>query len=270
MTSMDIVRQQQYGQALQPGFKRSFQQIIAAESHSAHEANTSGVSPCDGGCAQLSCGPRPLVIQRDRLLASRICNSSNAYNEEVDAAATQILDISSIPSSSLNPLLSLSHPRYGLPKSLVSNFASMGIEYIYPWQSSCLLGRGLLSGEKNLVYTAPTGGGKSLIADVLMLKKVLGGANSKAILVLPYVALVQEKISWLRNALDGVEKDSPMTSQVPKRYSKCLDDRSVRVVGFFGGSKTRATWSNVDIAVCTFEKAWDENGRGKTSIADLI
>ena len=49
-----------------------------------------------------------------------------------------------------------------------------------------------LLGEKNLVYTAPTGGGKSLVADVLMLKRVL--ESKKAILVLPYVALVQEKL----------------------------------------------------------------------------
>ncbi|KAL8873979.1 MAG: hypothetical protein Q9174_000633 [Haloplaca sp. 1 TL-2023] len=260
VTSMDIVRQQQYCQAPQPGFKRSFQQAIAAESHSAPGATTSGVSTCKEGCAQLSGGSRPLVLLRDRLPASKICNSSNAYKEEADVAATHVLDIASIPSSSLNPLLSLSHPKYGLPESLVTNLATMGIRYIYPWQSSCLLGRGLLSGEKNLVYTAPTGGGKSLVADVLMLKKVLSGENFKAILVLPYVALVQEKISWLRKAIDGVKRDSLLPSQVPKpRHSKWLEDQSIRVVGFFGGSKTRATWSNVDIAVCTFEKAWDKN-----------
>ncbi|KAL8734212.1 MAG: hypothetical protein Q9166_001698 [cf. Caloplaca sp. 2 TL-2023] len=160
------------------------------------------------------------------------------------------------PSSSLNPLLALAHPRYGLPEALVKNFASLGIEYIYPWQSSCLLGRGLLNGEKNLVYTAPTGGGKSLVADVLMLKRVISSPLTKAILVLPYVALVQEKVNWLRRAVEGVDKDLEVSSQVVEsKRSKWQTNRSVRVVGFFGGSKSRATWADVDIAVCTFEKA---------------
>jgi hypothetical protein len=60
-----------------------------------------------------------------------------------------------------NPLLSLSHPKYTLPQRLVSNFESLGVRSIYPWQSSCLLGKALLSGETSLIYTAPTGGGKS-------------------------------------------------------------------------------------------------------------
>jgi DNA polymerase theta len=48
---------------------------------------------------------------------------------------------------------------------MVDNLASLGIKQIYPWQKSCLRGPGLLTGEKNLVYCAPTGGGKSLVAD---------------------------------------------------------------------------------------------------------
>jgi len=46
-----------------------------------------------------------------------------------------------------------------------------------------------LTGERNLVYTAQTGGGKSLIAGILLLKKVIEQPAKKAILVLPYVAL---------------------------------------------------------------------------------
>lgn len=161
--------------------------------------------------------------------------------------------------STSNPLLSLEHPCYGLPATLVKNLSALGISTIYPWQSSCLLGRGLLNGEKNLVYTAPTGGGKSLVADVLMLKRIIDDRTKKAILVLPYVALVQEKLKWLRRVVEGVKKISDSASQpslqLPqwrKRHLHVSD--SIRVVGFFGGSKTRATWSDVDVAVCTIEK----------------
>jgi hypothetical protein len=55
------------------------------------------------------------------------------------------------PGPSQNPLLSLSHPRYGLPEQLVSNLQSLGVRSIYPWQSSCLLGKGLMSGKTNLI-----------------------------------------------------------------------------------------------------------------------
>jgi DNA polymerase theta len=36
---------------------------------------------------------------------------------------------------------------------------------------------------------------------VLMVKRILGEKDAKAILVLPYVALVQEKAHWLRNVV---------------------------------------------------------------------
>ena len=73
----------------------------------------------------------------------------------------------------------------------------MGVRSIYPWQCSYILGKGVLTGEQNPVYTAPTGGGKSLVADILLLKKVIEQPAKKAILVLPYVAPVQEKLKWL-------------------------------------------------------------------------
>lgn len=165
----------------------------------------------------------------------------------------------STPGVTLDPLSSLAHPRYGLPAILVINLSSLGIDAIYPWQQSCLLGSGLLTGEKNLVYTAPTGGGKSLVADVLMLKRVIDDRTKKAILVLPYVALVQEKLKWLRRVVEGVKKISDTisepSSQLPKWRKRHVSD-SIRVVGFFGGSKTRVTWSDVDIAVCTIEKVF--------------
>lgn len=73
--------------------------------------------------------------------------------------------IAATPTSTVDPELSLNHPTYGLPPQLVQNLASLGIKQIYPWQKNCLKGPGLLTGEKNLVYCAPTGGGKSLVAD---------------------------------------------------------------------------------------------------------
>lgn len=165
--------------------------------------------------------------------------------------------LSLTPSGTANPLLNLSHPAYGLPKQLIENFASLGIKSIYPWQSECLLRSGALRGQNNLVYTAPTGGGKSLVADVLMLKKVIENPKEKALLVLPYVALVQEKLRWIRKVVNGIAKNlAPIvpSDQRPDLFRNRGDENSVRVVGFFGGSKSKATWADMDIAVCTIEK----------------
>ncbi len=207
----------------------------------------------------------------DRIQASEIYSSPSTEGPAV-SEYSQRRAVASTPTPTRNPLLHLSHPRYNLPETLVKNFASLGINSIYPWQSSCLLGRGILAGEQNLVYSAPTGGGKSLIGDVRMLKRVIEDPTKKAILVLPYVALVQEKLQWLRKAVDGVAKhvDLDRSSQVSPsehKWRKPYHQSSVRVAGFYGGSKAfrAANWKDVDIAVCTFEKVSASNAR-KTKI----
>ncbi|CAK7266939.1 hypothetical protein SEPCBS57363_002346 [Sporothrix epigloea] len=179
--------------------------------------------------------------------------------------------LNATPTVAQDPLLSLAHPRYGLPAQIVTNLADMGIRSIYPWQKQCLLAGGadtaggeseLLDGTRNLVYAAPTGGGKSLVADVLMLRRVLDvGSDSdsnsnhiqsrpKALLVLPFVALVQEKVRWLRRVIQNVTMP---TGAGP--YTQNSSKNSLRVVGFFGGAKIRATWADFDIGVATIEKA---------------
>lgn len=172
------------------------------------------------------------------------------------------------PTPAHDALLKLSHPAYKIPRPLVANFEVCGIHSIYPWQKQCLMGPGLLRGEKNLIYCAPTGGGKSLVADVLMLKRVLEDREAKAILVLPYVALVQEKVRWLRNLVNGISRDSitgPIHESDQKIWRRRSDEDTVRVVGFLGGSKIKQTWVDFDIAVCTIEKA---NSLVNTAIDD--
>lgn len=191
-----------------------------------------------------------------RLTAS-IIDSSAGCIPDGSSEYSQRQEFSANPSSTADPLLSLAHGRYGLPHQLVANFSSLGIKTIYPWQKNCLLGPGLLEGEKNLVYSAPTGGGKSLVADILMLKRVLEDPDVKALLVLPYVALVQEKVRWLRNVVQGISREALGQKEEEsnqKLWARRPDRDTVRVVGFFGGSKVKATWADFDIGVCTIEK----------------
>lgn len=90
---------------------------------------------------------------------------------------------------------------------------------------------------------------------VLMLKRVLAQKGAKALLVLPYVALVQEKVRWLRNIVRDIRyPDEPDADDDKRIWRRRADEGMVRVVGFFGGGKVRATWQDFDIGVCTLEK----------------
>jgi len=76
--------------------------------------------------------------------------------------------------------------------------------------------------------------------------------------VLPYVALVQEKVRWLRNVVQDIRRWPDQRESEDKRrdtWKPRAEDGSVRVVGLFGGSRIKTTWADFDIAVCTIEKA---------------
>ena len=255
-----MVAQQRYNTTSLLGLKRPFEQIDAAN-HSLPDnhalTDTTNSAPRCANNKDRHFG----LVAKIRLEASEVSDvSQGGTTVQPLSEYVQQKTTASPPGSTLNPLLSLCHSRYGLPEALVKNLASLGISSIYPWQSSCLLGRGILTGEKNLVYTAPTGGGKSLVADVLMLKRIIEDSTKKAILVLPYVALIQEKVKWLRKVVEGVDVNlhdvigasNLDLSRVPKTHQR----GSVRIVGFFGGSKARATWADVDVAICTIEKVF--------------
>ena len=259
-TSIDLVRNQPYYDVsslaghkrppdLPPGDPPQTSTSVKQVVHPLRQGtnNVAAVHSHPGDFVRPSVTPGP-----GRLIASEIrpvTAPAEAHQPKVDT---------SVPGPSQDPLLSLRDPRYGLSPALVANFESLGVKSIYPWQASCLLAHGLLKGERHLVYTAPTGGGKSLVADVLMLKWIIENPSRKAILVLPYVALVQEKLKWLRRIVQDVEKHIPdehdeSLGPKPSRGWKKLQ-KSVRVTGFFGGSKTTASWADTDIAVCTIEK----------------
>ncbi|XP_076295876.1 helicase POLQ-like [Lasioglossum baleicum] len=82
---------------------------------------------------------------------------------------------------------------YGLPDAVRDLILKIkGINKIYKWQDECLSSDAIKI-RKNFVYALPTSGGKTLVAEILMLKEII--CNKKnAIFILPFVALVQEKV----------------------------------------------------------------------------
>ena len=250
-TSFDIVQRQGYSTNSLPGIKRATEHI---ESNLSHREVLKDINNFSVG-EHIRKKQRTDDGWKNRIEASKIIDAPNDQLKYVPEQSRRH-SVASTPGPSQNPLLSLSHPRYGLPETLVKNLAALGINSIYPWQSSCLLGHGILSSEKNLVYTAPTGGGKSLVADILMLKRIIEDHSKKAILVLPYVALVQEKFRWLQKVVEGVQKSAGPVSQSGSQLPKWRRPHasSIRIAGFFGGSRSRGSWNDVDVAICTIEK----------------
>ncbi|KAA8570497.1 hypothetical protein EYC84_002766 [Monilinia fructicola] len=179
--------------------------------------------------------PTPNDKSPGALKASEI-DDITVYNE---SEYSQRRQLALTPTPTLNPLLDLAHPAYQLPNQLIENFTALGIKSIYPWQSECLLRSGALAGERSLVYTAPTGGGKSLVADVLMLKKIIQNPEKEGSVV-----------------VEGISKEtSARESKWPSMWRNRGDENTIRVTGFYGGSKSKSTWADMDIAVCTIEKA---------------
>lgn len=254
-TSVDLARNNRYDVRPLSGVKRGHDDLGQAQNENLFQQNLSFRQPPIANTwihQQKPQAPPPPRLRASCILSAEDIghNRSSAYIPPNPLPPI----ISSTPGPSQNPLLTLRHPHYGLPARLLDNLESLGVRSIYPWQSSCLLGRGLLSGEKNLVYTAPTGGGKSLVADVLLLKKVIENPRKKSILVLPYVALVQEKLKWLRALTEGVSKHVE-SSDGPPDPTWRQPSSLIRVAGFFGGSRSSVNWSDCDVAVCTIEKA---------------
>jgi hypothetical protein len=119
---------------------------------------------------------------------SGIKNGPSLYSQRREITAT--------PTPAVEPLLSLSHPVYGLPE-LIRDLSSAGINSIYP--PDVHLPIDCLARWKPGMHCS-----YRLVADMLMLKNILTNPHKKALSVLPYVALVQEKNGRLRSILSGV------------------------------------------------------------------
>ncbi|XP_068038024.1 DNA polymerase theta isoform X4 [Anomalospiza imberbis] len=121
---------------------------------------------------------------------------------------------------------------WGLPKAVLEKYHSLGVVQMFEWQAECLMLGQVLEG-KNLVYSAPTSAGKTLVAELLILKRVLE-THKKALLILPFVSVAKEKKCYLQALFQEVD---------------------VRVEGYMGSMAPVGRFSALDVAVCTIEKA---------------
>ncbi|XP_047903549.2 DNA polymerase theta isoform X1 [Anser cygnoides] len=121
---------------------------------------------------------------------------------------------------------------WGLPKAVLEKYHSLGVVQMFEWQAECLMLGQVLEG-KNLVYSAPTSAGKTLVAELLILKRVLE-TRKKALFILPFVSVAKEKKCYLQALFQEVD---------------------VKVEGYMGSISPAGRFSSLDVAVCTIEKA---------------
>ncbi|EEF45923.1 DNA polymerase theta, putative [Ricinus communis] len=119
-----------------------------------------------------------------------------------------------------------------LPAEVCSIYKRRGISKLYPWQVDCLQVDGVLQ-RRNLVYCASTSAGKSFVAEILMLRRVIS-TRKIAFLVLPYVSICAEKAEYLEGLLEPLGK---------------------HVRSYYGNQGGGILPKDTSVAVCTIEKA---------------
>ncbi|KAM7368580.1 hypothetical protein PAMP_012906 [Pampus punctatissimus] len=145
----------------------------------------------------------------DQLKRTMLCNAAapsgvsrsvvlkEAVVSEEISVAMQAMETVSAQTTDLGPF-------FGLPtkvKDLI--YQLRGIERLYDWQETCL-NLDCVHQRKNLIYSLPTSGGKTLVAEILVLRELLC-RKKDCLFILPYISLVQEKVRGL--ASFGLELD---------------------------------------------------------------
>lgn len=115
-----------------------------------------------------------------------------------------------------------------LPSEIIAAYSEKNITCLFDWQRDVLQLAEAYDG--NVVYSAPTSAGKSIVAELIALRVALTG--KKVLFLLPYISMARERLHFLQRAWRRVD---------------------VQVAAFMGAhSAPSREWT---AAVCTTEKA---------------
>ena len=129
-----------------------------------------------------------ISVKEDQPYSSTDFNDEN--EEEVDHINT--IPVVNVKIKEINNAMDF----YGLPHSCAELFKEVkGVHKLYEWQEQLLSMPELRMG-KNVLYSLPTSGGKTLIAEILMIR-TCQLMKKKSLFVLPYVSICEEKTTTM-------------------------------------------------------------------------
>lgn len=80
-----------------------------------------------------------------------------------------------------------------LCETIYECYENAGVPMLFRWQTECLSNENVFKNGRNFIYSAPTSAGKSLVAEILMLKTILEDRR-KALYILPFISVAREKM----------------------------------------------------------------------------
>uniref|UniRef100_A0A674PQR1 Helicase, POLQ like n=1 Tax=Takifugu rubripes TaxID=31033 RepID=A0A674PQR1_TAKRU len=170
--------------------------------------NGTGMESNSGGASRHTNIRRSMM---DKLKRTMVCNAASPSSlsrtimlkeavvlEEI-SVAMQAMETVSDETTDLGPF-------FGLPTKVKDLLHSLrGIKNLYgiilAWQETCL-NLECVQERKNLIYSLPTSGGKTLVAEILILRELLC-RRKDCLFILPYITLVQEKLHMLGDGSRG-------------------------------------------------------------------
>ncbi|KAM6984853.1 helicase POLQ-like [Aplochiton taeniatus] len=145
--------------------------------------------------------PKARRSMTDHLKRAMLCNAAapssvSLTSVQKKAVVTEEISVAMLAMETISTETTDLGPFFGLPtkvKELICNFR--GITDLYDWQKTCL-NLDCVQQRKNLIYSSPTSGGKTLVAEILILREMLC-RKKDALFILPFISLVQEKVRGL-------------------------------------------------------------------------
>lgn len=148
------------------------------------------------------------------------------------------------PSTALSSSSASSVADYGLsPEVATQYFVSRRVQRLYQWQRDVLTWPCIRDEGRNLVYSLPTSGGKTLVAEVCLLRGLLKQRRS-TMLVVPFISIAEEKASALRPLGEklGFHVDEqygtigrpppPLEKNIPPRLFVCTIEKANSLLNF--------------------------------------
>lgn len=174
--------------------------------------------------------PKPATgSKRSASQVNKICSQSPGNSLNLSLSNKHVLSQITDNNKSFTKKLK----NWGLPTEICRKYEEKGIIEMFDWQVECLSNPKVLIDCQNLLYSAPTSAGKTLVAELLTIKTVLE-RQKKVIIILPFVSIVREKMFYLQDILSS---------------------SGIRVEGFMGSQSPPGGLQAVHIAICTIEKA---------------